>query len=92
MFKMDCLALFGRHVLNTNKLDAFTIDSLLRHVYSKILSSIKAHQHQKLPPSKQNNKESHQQILKSKDSKKCDGGVIVMKKSSAYATMDSEQS
>ena len=37
MFKMDCLALFGRHVLNTNKLDAFTIDSLLRQVYSKLL-------------------------------------------------------
>ena len=36
MFKMDCLALFGRHVLKT---DAGTIDNLLRQVYSSLLTN-----------------------------------------------------
>ncbi len=36
MFKMDCLALFGRHVL---KIDASTIDNLLRQAYSGILTN-----------------------------------------------------
>ncbi len=38
MFKMDCLALFGRNVLNT--LDSATIDNILRKAYSKLLSQV----------------------------------------------------
>ena len=38
MFKMDCLALFGRNVLHS--LDASTIDNILRKAYSKLLNQI----------------------------------------------------
>ena len=38
MFKMDCLALFGRNVLHS--LDPSTIDNILRKAYSKLLNQI----------------------------------------------------
>ena len=38
MFKMDCLALFGRNVLHS--LDVGTIDNILRKAYSGLLKQV----------------------------------------------------
>ena len=40
MFKMDCLALFGRNIL---KFDTKRIDDVLRSAYTNLLTEVTAH-------------------------------------------------